>query len=267
MCKVLGVSRSGYYKFRSRGENGRRSNLRRTVMIRAIYSENKGRYGVLKITAELKRRGLSCNKKTVSRIMRQEGLKAVVRKKYKVTTNSRHNREVSLNLLKQDFRAEGLNQIWLSDLTFIRTLEGWLYLVVVLDLYSRMIISYAADKHMSAALVSEALSQAIYKRGKPEGLIFHSDQGVQYASDELRSLLRDFNITQSMSRRGNCYDNAPMESFFHILKSELVNKARYRTRAEAKEDIFNYIEYYYNRSRIHSSLNYKTPFEYEKIFT
>jgi putative transposase len=140
-------------------------------MIRAIYSENKGRYGVLKITAELKRRGLSCNKKTVSRIMRQEGLKAVVRKKYKVTTNSRHNREVSLNLLKQDFRAEGLNQIWLSDLTFIRTLEGWLYLVVVLDLYSRMIISYAADKYMSAAWLQKHYESHLQTRQTQESYL------------------------------------------------------------------------------------------------
>jgi putative transposase len=265
MCSALGVSKSGYYKYRY--SKAKQSTKMFKVLVRSVYFEHSGRYGIVKITRELHKRGIKCNKKRVARIMKSEGLKAVTAKKYRITTDSNHNRPVADNLLKQNFQVDAPNKVWLSDITYIPTGEGWLYLVVIMDLYSRMIISYAADKYMRAALITDAFIKAIIRRGSPENLIFHSDRGIQYTADLFISLLRKYNVNQSMSRKGNCYDNAPMESFFHILKSELVHQTKYRTRAQAERDIFSYIEQYYNRSRIHSSLNYNTPLEYEKIFT
>jgi putative transposase len=265
MCKVLGVSKSGYYKYRQ--SKAKQGDIGFRILVRSIFYENKGRYGILKITRELCRRGIKCNKKRVARAMRTEGLKSIVRKRYKITTKSDHNRAVADNLLNQNFKVEAPNLVWLSDLTYIPTYEGWLYLVVIMDLFSRRIISYGADKYMRSNLITEALRKAIIKRCCPRNLIFHSDQGIQYTSDQFRSLLSQNDISQSMSRRGNCYDNAPMESFFHILKAELVQTKKYKTRAEAISDIFSYIDQYYNSSRIHSSINYFTPLEYEKLFT
>lgn len=264
MCKVLNVSRSGYHNYVKR-RLGRREKEDSVLLmeIKEIHRNSRGLYGSPRIYQDLRRRGLKINKKRVVRIMQTNGIRAKTKKKYKVTTNSNHSYPVAKNLIGQDFRTTGSNKIWVSDITYIWTKEGWLYLACILDLFSRMIVGWHIDQRQNSLLVTTAIRNALVQRGKNPGIIFHWEQGSQYASKEVRDLLAANGIIQSMSRKGNCYDNAVMESFFHTLKTELIGFENFQTREEAKMKIFDYIEIYYNRQRIHSSIDYFTPVEYD----
>ena len=264
MCRVLNIPRSSYYKSQKNVLGKRdQENLIIKVEIKRIFIESKQRYGSPRITEELKRKGISCNRKRVARLMREDGLRAKMFRRYKITTKSNHNKIRDKNILNGKFETKRSNQIWSGDITYIRTSEGWLYLAAVMDLYTRKIVGWQTDKRITSKLVEEAMKKALSENKKPE--IFHSDQGVQYASEGFRNILRDNKIIQSMSRRGNCYDNAITESFFHTLKTELVKQNKYKTRLEARLSLFEYIEIFYNRKRLHSSLGYLSPVEYEKF--
>ena len=266
MSKVLKVSRSGYYAWLRRPVSSREKNNRYlSERIRSIYEQRKQVYGCLRITAELKEQGFSCSKNRIARLMRKQGITARIKKRFRVTTNSNHKLPVAENLVEMQFNPEKKNNLWTTDITYIWTREGWLYLSVILDLWSRAIISWNADRSMNENLVIKTLEKALKSR-KPNGeLILHSDRGSQYASMKLRKILKENNIQQSMSAKGNCYDNAPTESFFSTLKRELVYRERFNTREEAKQKIFEYIEVFYNRQRRHSTLGYLSPMQFEKL--
>ena len=230
-----------------------------------MFTESKERYGSPRITVALKRSGISCNKKRIARLMNKYGIEAKIFRKYRNTTNSDHQREKSQNILSREFNRQRSNEVWTSDITYIRTEEGWLYLAAVMDIYSRKVIGWQLDKKLNSDLVERALRNALMDRPVEKGIIFHSDQGIQYASESFRKLLRDNGFIQSMSRKGNCYDNAITETFFHTLKTELTHRTKYRTREEARQSIFEYIEIFYNRKRLHSAIGYCSPVEYEKL--
>jgi len=234
-------------------------------MIRECFRESKERYGSPRITAELKRRGISCNKKRIARIMNKHGIEAKIFRRYRNTTNSDHQKEKSQNILSREFNRQKRNEVWTGDITYIRTQEGWLYLAAVMDIYSRKVIGWQLDKNLNSDLVERALKNALMDRRVEKGIIFHSDQGIQYASQSFRKILKDNGFIQSMSRKGNCYDNAITETFFHTLKTELIHRTKYRTREEARRSIFEYIEIFYNRRRLHSAIGYCSPVEYEKF--
>lgn len=265
MCEVLEVSRSGYYAWRTRPPS-QRSQQRELLLaeIEEIHLKRRKVYGSPRIHEELKARGRSCNVKTVARIMGEEGIRAKTAKKFKVTTDSRHRRPVAENVLNRDFEAQEANQVWLADITYIWTREGWLYLAAVEDLYSRKVVGWSMSTVLTRRLVTAALEMAIQRRFPGEGLMHHSDRGSQYASDDYQRLLSKHGITCSMSRKGDCYDNAPMESFFATLKKELIHHEDYETREEARQSIFEYIEVFYNQVRRHSALGYKSPDEFER---
>ena len=268
MCKVLGVSRSGYYGWRKRPQRRRqRENDQVLMEIQESHKRSKEIYGSPRITEDLRAKGIRCGKNRVARLMRSNGIVARSRRKFKATTNSKHNLPVAENLLEQKFHTDRPNKIWASDITYIPTLEGWLYVVVVMDIFSRQVVGWAMSERMTADFVIRALSQAIIGRRPSAGLIFHSDRGVQYACNAFKDVLSQYGFRQSMSRKGNCYDNAMVESFFHTLKTEHVYSCRYTTRAEARQSIFEYIEMFYNRVRRHSTLGYRSPvcFEQEAV--
>jgi transposase InsO family protein len=267
MCKTLGVSRSGYYSYKSRSKSKREKEREKLLKeIRIVFQASRELYGSPRITAVLLSQGIACNKKRISRIMRSNGIKAKTVRKYKATTNSKHKLPIANNLLNQKFEVKRPNKVWTGDITYIWTKKGWLYLAVVLDLYSRRVVGWHIDKYMTKELVIKALDQAVINRRLSGDILFHSDQGIQYASNEFRSVLNKVGIEQSMSRKGNCYDNAVSESFFHTLKTELVYFEKYDSREDAKLSIFEYIEVYYNRKRIHSSIGYKSPAQFENEF-
>jgi len=266
MCYVLEVSRSGYYAWIKRPESTTEiSNKDLTEKIIFIFQKSKKRYGCLRITAELHSQGIHCSKNRVRRLMKKHNITAKVKRKYKKTTNSNHKQPVAGNLVDMKFNPVAINRYWTSDITYIWTREGWLYLSVVMDLWSRRIISWKADRFMDESLVTEAVSKAINTRKPDRGLILHSDRGSQYASLKLRKMLNENNILQSMSSKGNCFDNAPTESFFATLKKELIYRGSFNTREEAKQAIFEYIEIFYNRYRRHSTLNYLSPVQFENL--
>ena len=268
MCRVLRVSRSGYYAWRVRSESQRAKTDRElTRVIRRIHADSKQVYGSPKVTAELKDEGYNCGQRKVARLMRLAGLRGCPQRRFKVTTQSDPRHPVASNLLQQDFTAKAPNRRWSGDITYVYTNQGWLYLAVVMDLYSRRIIGWSMDRWISRHLVLDALSMALDQR-RPEGdLIHHSDRGSQYTSDEFRDELRRSGIDCSMSARGNCYDNAVVESFFGLMKRERVNRVRYRTRDEARADIFEYIECFYNRKRRHGYLGNISPVAFEERTT
>lgn len=233
------------------------------VKISHIYTSNRGNYGSPRITRELHASGISCSANTVSNRMMAMNLQAKHKRKYKVTTDSKHSLTVSDNVLARDFTTTGINQKYVGDITYIRTDEGWLYLAVVIDLYSRAVIGWSMSKRLKKALVCEALVMALWRRGFPRGVIMHTDRGSQYCSSDYQKLLYISGLTSSMSRKGDCWDNSIAESFFKTLKVELVYNCRFATREQAREEIFNYIESYYNRKRRHSAIDYRAPFDVE----
>lgn len=264
MCRVLNVSRSGYYAWRKRPESRRRRDNRRLkARIIRIFKDSHQTYGSPRIHAELRDQGVFCSKKRVARIMRKSNIIARTKKKFKVTTDSGHHLPVAANVLNQDFEAAGPDQIWMADITYIPTRQGWLYLAVVMDLFSRMIIGWSMDNRLTQPLVINALIMALKRRPQAHGVLHHSDRGSQYAAEQYQQILKSKNMLCSMSRKGNCYDNAVIESFFRSLKSDWVHHHDYQTRAQAKASIFEYIEIFYNRKRRHSALNYLSPADYE----
>jgi putative transposase len=265
MCRVLHVSAGGYYDWRGRPKSdtaARRDVL--VIAIKAIHGEVKARYGSPRMHAELVARIGPCCVNTVARLMRQEGITAKTKRKFRVTTDSNHNRPVAENVLNRRFEPEAPNQAWTADITYLATGEGWLYLAAVEDLYSRRIVGWSMSSRIDSRLVVDALAMAISRRRPGAGLVAHSDRGSQYASEHYQRLLADHAIIGSMSRRANCWDNAPMESFFASLKKELTRGEIFATREEAKATVFEYIEVFFNRIRRHSSLGYKSPIEYER---
>ena len=261
------ISRAGYYEWLGREESLRsRENRSLSVRIAAIYQEYRQVYGALRIHRELAAQGYACGKHRVARLMKAAGLKSVHRRKHRPqTTNSKHGLAIADNLIRQDFSAKAPNQKWGCDISYIPTGEGWLYLAIVLDFYSRKIVGYALGDSLQTSLCSEALRQACLRRNPPAELIHHSDRGVQYASLEYRRILEEHCLMPSMSRKGNCYDNAMVESFFHTLKVELIHRRRYPSRQEAINDIQDYIQGFYNSIRRHSSIDYLSPNLYEKL--
>src|ERR1044071_3837921 len=261
MCDALSVSASGYHAWRSRPESPRKiANRKLLADIRRVHADHRGRYGAPRIHAELRAEGQSVSRKRVERVMRRHGIRAHTPRRYRVcTTDINHSLPVAENLLDQNFGANRPNQVWLADITYIPTGEGWLYLAVILDLFTRKVVGWAMRDHMRAELTIAALTMAIQRRRPGAGLIHHSDRGSQYAAGDYRDILQAVAIVQSMSRKGNCWDNAPMESFFGTLKTELVHHGEYPNRDAARRDLFAYIEGYYNRLRRHSAIGYITP--------
>lgn len=267
MCEVLGVSKSGFYAWRDRPKS--RQKIRKEQLIRQVkrvHVESRNVYGSPKITRALNHAGTSVLQKMVSRIMKENGIRSKAVKKYKATTNSKHHYPVFPNLLNQQFKVEHPGKVWVSDITYIWTKEGWLYLATVMDLFSRRIIGWQMGERMTKELVVTALKRAIGKQAPKAGLIHHSDRGSQYASKSYQSILRTHGITTSMSRKGNCYDNACIESFHSVLKKELIFHQNDQTREQAKRSIFEYIESFYNYKRIHSAINYMSPIAFEKQY-
>jgi transposase InsO family protein len=264
MCRIIGASRSGYYIWKKQSQNRRQKENEKILMeIREAHTRSRRTYGSPRITDELRSNGTKCGKNRVARLMKIHGIVGKAKKKFKATTNSEHNLPVAENILNQNFVAEKPNTVWLSDITYIPTLEGWLYLVVIIDLFSRQVVGWGMSDRLTSGFVVKALYQAIGRRHPGSGCIFHSDRGIQYASADFRDVLKAYGFIQSMSRKGNCYDNAVSESFFHTLKTEHVYEYRYETRAEARLSIFEYIEMFYNRQRRHSSLGYRSPVSFE----
>jgi putative transposase len=265
MCETLEVSTAGYYAWRVRPlspSQQRRDSL--LVEIRAVLAESKRRYGSPRIHAELIARGHSCSVNTVAKLMHDNDIRAKTARKFRHTTDSNHDLPVADNLLDRQFDPSSPNESWVADITYIPTREGWLYLAAVEDLYSRMVVGWSMAEHMESRLVVDALEMAVQRRLPGEELLAHSDRGSQYASAHYQSLLAQHGIECSMSRHGDCWDNAPMESFFASLKKELVHDADFATRAEARAAIFEYIEVFYNVQRRHSSLGYLSPLDYEQ---
>jgi putative transposase len=266
MCRVLGVSASGYYAWRSRPESPRAvANRDLLERIRRIHVAHHGRYGSPRMHAALRAQGHQASRGRVERLMRRHGIRALARRRFRpTTTDSRHQLPIAPNLLQQKFMASVPNRVWLADITYIPTGEGWLYLAAVLDLATRKVVGWAMRDHMRTELTLGALIMAIRRQRPGSGLLHHSDRGSQYAAEAYSRQLALVKAKPSMSRTGCCYDNAPMESFFHSLKVELVHQRHWTTRDEARRDLFGYIEGYYNRQRIHSALGYLTPEQAER---
>jgi transposase InsO family protein len=264
MCRVLSVSRSGYYAWLVRSESARSvDNRRMLAKIRAIHARSRKTYGSPRVYKKLRADGETCGEGRVARLMAANGIRAKQKRKFRVTTDSKHNLPVAQNLLSRQFDVAEPNRVWACDITYIPTGEGWLYLSAVMDLYSRKIVGWSMSDRLERPLVIDALIMAQRRRKPAEGMLHHSDRGSQYASHEYRMDLRMYGMTPSMSRKGDCWDNAPVESFFGTLKTELVHHRKYRTREEARRDIFEYIEVFYNRERLHSSLGYLSPTDFE----
>jgi putative transposase len=265
MCAVLEVSPAGYYTWRERPVSERtKSSDVLLAAIRQVHQDSGGRYGSPRIHAALRKQGRGVSRGRIERTMSRHGIRAIMAPPRRVrTTDSRHGLPIAPNLIARDFTATAPNRVWLADITYIPTAEGWLYLAAVMDLFSRKIVGWAMRDHMQVELASAALTMAIQQQRPQDGLIHHSDRGVQYASRAYRDALTGAGITASMSRKADCYDNAPMESFFHTLKTELVHHRNYNSRAEAQRDIFAFIEGFYNRTRLHSAIGYIAPIEME----
>lgn len=264
---MFSIDRSGYYAWLKR-KPGKRQQANELLdkKIIDIFNVHKGRYGAKRITDELRDGGEMCSKNRVAKRMRHLGLRAKAKKKFKMTTDSKHNLPVAPNLLNRDFYASKPNQKWCGDISYVWTDEGWMYLAVVIDLYSRAVIGWSIQSTMSRQLVCDALMMALWRRGFPRGVLFHSDRGSQYCSNDYQKLLKSFGFTCSMSRKGNCWDNSVAESFFHSMKTELIYAERYTTREIAKQSIFQYIEVYYNRVRRHSTIGSMAPEVFENQF-
>lgn len=269
MCKVLKVSRSCYYRWYT-GKPGKRSleNQQFTELIKQEFQDSKRRYGSVRITESLRSKGYIIFPNRVAKLMRLNGWRSIVKKKFKITTDSNHKEPICKNVWNRNFKMTHLNQAWVSDITYIKTNTGWLYLTTVIDLYDRQVLGWALSNTMHTnKTILPAWKMAFSKRGIKAPLIFHSDRGIQYASREFKDQLKTNSmITQSMSRKGNCWDNAVAESFFKSIKSEMIYHNKFKNQQEAKTAVFQYIEIWYNRKRLHSSLNYKTPRQIELEF-
>ncbi len=260
LCEVLGVSRSGYYAWVRRAESARAQEDRAlSSEIRAAHQASRGRYGSPRVHAELRAQGRRVSRKRVARLMRRMGLAARRKRRFRRTTDSRHAFPIAPNLLARNFTAQAPNRVWLVDITYIWTEKGWLYLAAVLDLYTRKVVGWAMAEHLGQELALAALDMAVQRQQPAPGLVHYADRGVQYAAHRYRKRLHERGILCSMSRKGDCWDNAPMESFFATLKRELVVDAHYATRHEARAEVFVYLEGFYNQRRLHSSLGYLTP--------
>jgi transposase InsO family protein len=267
LCHVLAVSRSGYYAWSERVPSARSledGQLR--VHVTAIYERSRGTYGAPRVHAELRASGFRVSRKRVARLMSELGLQSRRKRRYKATTDSNHSLPVAQNTLDRKFEVDAPNMAWVTDITYVWTSEGWLYLAAILDLFSRRVVGFSMSERIDRALVLDALATAVGRRVPNAGLVHHSDRGAQYASNDYQTALADLGVVCSMSRRGNCWDNAVAESFFATLKTELVYLRRFATRAEAREAIFDFIEVFYNRERRHSTLAYASPIEYELKF-
>ena len=267
MCRVLKVDKSSYYHWIKAGCIIKKVDEKLNELIEIIFTLGRQNYGTRRIKKGLAQTyGLIVSRRRIGTIMRDLGLKAKTKKRYKVnTTNSNHNLPIAPNILNRDFYASAPDTKYVGDITYIHTKEGWLYLATVIDLYSRKIVGWSMDETMKVSLVNDALNMAITTRNPPKGLIWHTDRGSQYASYSHRDLVKENGIIQSMSRKGNCWDNAVAESFFHTLKTELVYHEIYETKAQANQSIFEYIEVYYNRQRMHSTNDNYSPVEFEKM--
>jgi transposase InsO family protein len=264
MCRVIRASRSGYYRWKKQPLSKRQQENEKILMEIRESHKNSGRaYGSPRITDDLRENGTICGENRVARLMKANAIVGKAKKKFKATTNSKHNLPVAENLLEQNFVAAKPNTKWVGDITYIWTMEGWLYLAVILDLFSRQVVGWAMSDRLKSGFVIEALRQAIGRRNPDSGCIFHSDRGIQYACDDFRAELKANGFIQSMSRKDNCYDNAVAESFFHTLKTEHVYDYRYETRAAARQSIFVWIEMIYNRRRKHSALGNRSPVSFE----
>lgn len=266
MCRVLQVSRSGYYVWRRRPFS-KRDEENRVLMerIKTIHQQSQRTYGSPRMHKQLRQEGYVCGENRVRRLMQVHGIRAKQKRRFRITTDSNHTHPVVENRLRRNFNAVKPNDGWVSDITYIKTEEGWLYLAVVMDLFSRRIVGWSMQKTLSQQLTLDALHMAIQQRNPSGELLHHSDQGVQYACTAYQNVLKQFNIDCSMSRKGNCWDNAPIESFFGTLKTELVHHESFQTRQQAKRAIFEYIEVFYNRKRLHSSLGYYSPVNFERL--
>jgi len=267
MAKEFNVSSSGYYKFVNKKESAiAKKNKELIVKIKLIHKKSRHIYGSPRIHALLKKQDEKCSRKRVAKLMKQNGIQSKIRVKWKATTKgTKDMSKVAPNLLNQNFKVDFANKVWTQDITYISTSEGWLYLSTVLDLYSRRIVGLSMGNRIDANLVIRSLNQAIVHRNPGPGLILHSDRGVQYTSSDYKTIADENKFILSMSSKGNCYDNAAMETFFHTLKTEHVFFCKYKTRNEAMESIFEYIEVFYNRQRIHSTIGFTSPVEYEKM--
>jgi len=264
LCEILEVSRSGYYEWCGRPESARsREDRRLEEQVKASHERSRQTYGTRRIQRDLADAGERVSRARIGRLMRRQGLEAKARRRFKATTDSRHFLPVAENHLNRKFEVGKPDRVYVGDITYIPTAEGWLYLAVLIDLYSRMVVGWAMSARMSADLVNDALKMAIWKRRPPKALMVHHDRGSQYASTTYRQTLKEHQYVLSMSRKGNCWDNAPAESFFNTLKTELVHGCRFQSRNQAKQEIFEYIEVFYNRQRRHSSIGYQAPANYE----
>lgn len=263
-CVVLNVSISGYRAWKRGGQPARQrlNDVQMLVLIQAIHAEFKGIYGSPRMVREIRRRGFPASKERVERLMRENNIHARHKRRYKVTTDSKHNLPVAQNLLDRNFTPDAPNRVWTSDITYLWTNEGWLYLAIVLDLFNREVVGWSLKPRMTADIVTDALTMAWFRKKPAEGLMHHSDRGSQYASHAFQGKLKEYGMICSMSRKGNCWDNAPTESWFNSFKNERVHGLRYETRDEMKAMAFEYIEVLYNRKRQHSTLGYMSPIQF-----
>ena len=266
LCAVMQVTRSGYYSWRTRGKSARQHEYEKLIpVVQEAHRISKGTYGTRRISDEVKAVGASCGREKAKTLMKLADVTARQKRKFKVTTDSKHNLPVAPNLLNREFKVDEPDRVYVSDITYIWTNEGWLYLAIVLDLYSRQIVGWSLNNRMSRTLVMDALRMAVWRRQPAPGLIFHSDRGSQYCSDDFQKMLKTYEMASSMSRKGNCWDNSVAESFFGSLKTERVFFTNYTSRDEAKKDIVDYIEMFYNCKRRHSYLGNISPREFEEL--
>ena len=266
MAEVLGVARSGYYCWIEGGQSVRAVEEKQLLeQIKVIQGEVSHRYGSPRMRAELLRRGRHVGKKRVARIMKENALGPRPKRRFVLTTRSEKGQDVAQNLLDRNFEAPAANRVWVSDITYVATASGWMYLCTVLDLYSRRVVGWSLSSFVDTELVLAAVAMAVIGRRPPRGLMFHSDRGVQYTSGQFQKIATSYGFIQSMSRRGDCWDNACAETFFKTLRAELIRGKIYRSKEEAREEIFKYVEVFYNRKRLHSYLGYLTPTEYEEL--
>ncbi len=264
MCRFLQVSPSAYYAWQHRRPSPRqREDEQLSNLVHQAFEKSRRSYGTRRIKIALSHQGQSAGRRRIGRLMREAGLTCKTKRRFKVTTDSKHDLPIAPNHLDRQFTVDQANRVYAGDITYTHTQEGWLYLAVVIDLFSRQIVGWSMAETMKTQLVNDAILMAIWKRKPDKGLLWHTDRGSQYASESHRTLLKQHGIRQSMSRKGNCWDNAVSESFFHTLKTELIHQQTFQTRAQAKQAVFEYIEVFYNRERLHSANGYLSPVNYE----